>query len=106
MATASVCMCGSDGSFDSMGQGMFCDFDGTVMAEGVKHAVVTPMLIQAGHGEGSKEEDAEGGAHGSRLSSGAPGITRAVALPPDGRTRRSRSPWTTTVGAWIRRSAR
>lgn len=26
---------------------------GTVMAEGVKHAVVTPMLVQAAHGEGA-----------------------------------------------------
>jgi formamidase len=32
--TASVCLCGSDGSFDSMGEGMFCSFDGTVMVEG------------------------------------------------------------------------
>ncbi len=32
--TASVCMCGTDGSFDSMGEGMFCSFDGTVLAEG------------------------------------------------------------------------
>lgn len=32
--TASVCLCGSDGTFDSMGEGMFCDFDGTVMVEG------------------------------------------------------------------------
>lgn len=32
--TASVCLCGSDGSFDSMGEGMFCDVDGTVMVEG------------------------------------------------------------------------
>jgi formamidase len=32
--TASVCMCGSDGTFDSMGEGMFCDFDGTVLVEG------------------------------------------------------------------------
>ena len=32
--TASVCMCGSDGSFDSMGEGMFCSFDGTVIVEG------------------------------------------------------------------------
>jgi formamidase len=32
--TASVCMCGSDGSFDSMGEGMFCSFDGSVMVEG------------------------------------------------------------------------
>jgi formamidase len=34
MATASVCMCGSDGTFDSMGEGMFVDFDGTPLAEG------------------------------------------------------------------------
>jgi len=32
--TASVCMCGSDGSFDSMGEGMFVNFDGTTLAEG------------------------------------------------------------------------
>lgn len=32
--TASVCMSGSDGTFDSMGEGMFCNFDGTVMAQG------------------------------------------------------------------------
>jgi formamidase len=32
--TASVCLCGSDGSFDSMGEGMFCDFDGTILVEG------------------------------------------------------------------------
>ncbi len=32
--TASVCLCGSDGSFDSMGEGMFCSFDGSVMVQG------------------------------------------------------------------------
>jgi formamidase len=32
--TASVCMCGSDGSFDSMGEAMFCNFDGTVLVRG------------------------------------------------------------------------
>jgi formamidase len=32
--TASVCLCGSDGSFDSMGEGMFCHLDGTVLAQG------------------------------------------------------------------------
>jgi len=32
MATASVCMSGSDGTFDSMGEAMFVDFDGTVLA--------------------------------------------------------------------------
>ena len=34
MVTANVCMCGSDGDFDSMGEGMFCNFDGTVLVEG------------------------------------------------------------------------
>ena len=34
IATASVCMCGSDGTFDSMGEGMFVNFDGTVLARG------------------------------------------------------------------------
>mmetsp|Transcript_11331 Transcript_11331/g.23172 ORF Transcript_11331/g.23172 Transcript_11331/m.23172 type:complete len:336 (+) Transcript_11331:155-1162(+) len=34
MVTASVCMCGTDGSFDSMGEGMFCNFDGTVLVSG------------------------------------------------------------------------
>lgn len=34
MVTASVCLCGSDGTFDSMGEGMFVNFDGTVVAEG------------------------------------------------------------------------
>ena len=32
--TASVCLCGSDGTFDSMGEGMFCSFDGTVITVG------------------------------------------------------------------------
>ncbi|AZQ66730.1 formamidase [Silicimonas algicola] len=34
MVTASVCMCGSDGTFDSMGEAMVCNFDGTVVAHG------------------------------------------------------------------------
>lgn len=34
MVTANVCMCGSDGTFDSMGEAMFCDFDGTIIAQG------------------------------------------------------------------------
>ncbi|MFG5120756.1 formamidase [Methylorubrum sp. POS3] len=32
MVTANVCMCGSDGTFDSMGEGMIVNFDGTVIA--------------------------------------------------------------------------
>jgi len=34
MITANVCMCGSDGTFDSMGEGMIVNFDGTVIAHG------------------------------------------------------------------------
>ena len=34
MQTASVCMCGSDGTFDSMGEAMFVDFDGVPLVEG------------------------------------------------------------------------
>ena len=34
MVTANVCMCGSDGTFDSMGEGMIVNFDGTIMAHG------------------------------------------------------------------------
>ena len=34
LVTASVCMCGSDGSFDSMGEGMIVNFDGTIIAHG------------------------------------------------------------------------
>ena len=34
MITANVCMCGSDGSFDSMGEGMIVNFDGGVIAHG------------------------------------------------------------------------
>src|SRR5260221_13553099 len=34
MVTANVCMCGSDGTFDSMGEGMFVNFDGFIMAHG------------------------------------------------------------------------
>jgi formamidase len=35
MVTANVCMCGSDGTFDSMGEAMIVNFDGTIIAEGV-----------------------------------------------------------------------
>jgi formamidase len=34
MVTASVCMCGSDGTFNSMGEAMICDHEGTVIASG------------------------------------------------------------------------
>jgi formamidase len=34
MVTANVCMCGSDGTFDSMGEGMIVNFDGAILAHG------------------------------------------------------------------------
>lgn len=34
MATVNVCMCGSDGTFDSMGEGMIVNYDGEVLAHG------------------------------------------------------------------------
>ncbi len=52
MVTASVCMCGSDGTFNSMGEGMICNFDGTVMVEGgsipdeIITAEVRPDLVR------------------------------------------------------------
>lgn len=52
MVTASVCMCGSDGSFNSMGEGMICNFDGTVIVQGggvpdeIITAEVRPDLVR------------------------------------------------------------
>ena len=52
MVTASVCMCGSDGSFDSMGEGMIVNFDGTPLVEGggrpdeIITAEVRPDLVR------------------------------------------------------------
>ena len=34
MVTANVCMSGSDGTFDSMGEGMVVNFDGSIIAHG------------------------------------------------------------------------
>src|SRR5687768_534623 len=50
--TANVCMCGSDGSFDSMGEGMIVGFDGVTLAEGggrpdeIISADVRPDLVR------------------------------------------------------------
>jgi formamidase len=52
MTTASVCLCGSDGTFDSMGEGMIINFDGTPLAEGggrpdeIITAEVRPDLVR------------------------------------------------------------
>jgi len=47
MVTASVCLCGSDGSFDSMGEGMVCNFDGTVIVEGSRRP--DEIITREGH---------------------------------------------------------
>lgn len=52
MVTANVCMCGSDGSFDSMGEGMIVNFDGTILVQGggrpdeIITAEVRPDLVR------------------------------------------------------------
>jgi formamidase len=52
MYTASVCMCGSDGTFDSMGEGMIVGFDGVTLAAGsgrpdeIITAEVRPDLVR------------------------------------------------------------
>ncbi|NUN65946.1 formamidase [Pseudanabaena biceps] len=52
MVTASVCMCGSDGSFDSMGEGMIVNFDGQPLVMGshrtdeIITAEVRPDLVR------------------------------------------------------------
>ena len=53
MVTASVCMCGSDGTFDSMGEAMVVNFDGSIVAHGttgradeIVTAEVRPDLVR------------------------------------------------------------
>jgi len=52
MVTASVCMCGSDGVFNSMGEAMVCDFEGRTIAAGnglaneIVTAEVRPGLVR------------------------------------------------------------
>jgi formamidase len=52
MVTASVCMCGSDGTFDSMGEAMIVGFDGVPIASGggrpdeIVSAEVRPDLVR------------------------------------------------------------
>ena len=59
MYTASVCMSGTDGTFNSMGEAMICDYEGTVIAQGggvpdeIVTAEVRPSLAnEARHGWG------------------------------------------------------
>jgi formamidase len=64
MVTANVCMCGSDGSFDSMGEGMIVNFDGSIMAHGTSGRVdeiitaeVRPDLVREARAHWSVENN-------------------------------------------------
>jgi formamidase len=63
MATASVCMCGTDGTFNSMGEAMICNFDGTVVVEGggipdeIVTAEVRPDLVREARAEWGVENN-------------------------------------------------
>jgi formamidase len=64
MVTASVCMCGSDGIFDSMGEGMIVNFDGTIIAHGetarpdeIITAEVRPDLVREARREWGVENN-------------------------------------------------
>jgi formamidase len=49
MYTVNVCLAGTDGTFRSMGEGMVCNFDGTVLAQGggFPDEVVTAEVVPA-----------------------------------------------------------
>jgi formamidase len=64
MVTANVCMCGSDGSFDSMGEGMIVNYDGTIIAHGTTGRVdeiitaeVRPDLVREARAHWSVENN-------------------------------------------------
>ena len=64
MVTANVCMCGSDGTFDSMGEAMVCNFDGSIIADGrtgradeIITAEVRPDLVREARAHWSVENN-------------------------------------------------
>ena len=63
MVTASVCMCGTDGTFNSMGEAMICNFDGSIMVAGggvpdeIVTAEVRPDLVREARREWAVENN-------------------------------------------------
>jgi formamidase len=64
MVTANVCMCGTDGTFDSMGEAMIVNFDGTILAHGttgradeIITAEVRPDLVREARAEWGVENN-------------------------------------------------
>src|SRR5258706_12716239 len=96
MYTASVCMCGTDGVFNSMGEGMLVNYEGTILEAGnsladeIVTGEVRPKLCdEARHLWGVENNIYQFGHRGfTAVSRGAPGLPRthnralcAVPLP-------------------------
>ena len=103
VVTANVCLCGSDGSFDSMGEGMFCNFDGTVLAEGSRRPdeIITcelrPDLV--------REARSTGGWRTTSTSSGTAATSRSRAARWTAPTR-SCTTWSTAASSCPGKSGR
>ena len=93
MYTASVCMCGSDGTFDSMGEAMIVDFDGVPLVDGRR----PPRRDR--HRRGAARPGARGAAQLGRREQHLP------ARPPRlrrGQGRRARLPLHVHAATWSR----
>src|SRR5260370_9490355 len=82
MVTANVWLCGSDCSFDSMGEGMIVNFDGAIMAHGTSGrpdeiitAEVRPDLVREARAHWSVENNI--------YQLGHRGFTAVAGAPPD-----------------------
>lgn len=97
MVTANVCMAGSDGTFDFMGEGMIVNFDGTILAHGTSGradeiitAEVRPDPVRRGaDGLGRREQHLPAGP--PRLHR-RPGRGRSLPLHVHARSRRRHLP--------------
>src|SRR5260221_4393518 len=106
MVTANVCMCGSDGTFDSMGEGMFVNFDGFIMAHGTSGrpdeiitAEVRPDLVREARAHWSVENNIYQLGHRgfTAVAGGAPGCPSSYHQGPA--ARRHSPPWGNAVEA-------
>jgi formamidase len=122
MVTANVCMAGTDGSFNSMGEGMIVNFDGVPLAEGngapdeIITAEVRPDLVREARTGWGVENNiyqlghrayvaVQGGAQDCPYTFNArPGERRVpVALGRPGRGDRRHELWLCPAGTGVRR---
>lgn len=82
MYTINVCLAGTDGMFRSMGEGMICIFDGTVLVEGggFPDEVITAEIVPARADEARLH-------WGSRTTSTSWATAATPGAPPTVRTR-------------------